>query len=100
MTEKEFQDGFVNIYSRRLSMIQELLRCDMGSADKSKPITLSPDQLTEIIHHSIVMGWNIGTALETINNDAVQFVAITEFVKLYTKQISQVIPIPMEIKGL
>lgn len=95
MTEKEFTDGFVDIYSRRLAIVQELLRCN---SSEDKTVTLSPDQLTEIIHHSFVAGWSIGLALETIDNDAVKFLAAKEFLKLYAKQMSQFVP--MEIRGL
>lgn len=92
MTEKEFEDGFVDIYSNRLAMVQQLLRLEIGDTDKDKTISLTPDKMLEIMHHSFVAGWSIGLALETIDNDAVKFVAATEFLKLYAKQMSQFLP--------
>ena len=93
MTKKEFEDGFVNIYSDRLSLAQQSIKMEISDTNKDKTISLTPDKMLEIMHHSFVVGWSIGLALETIDNDTVKFVAATEFLKLYTKQMSQVLPI-------
>ena len=56
MTKKEFEDGFVNIYSDRLSLAQQLIKMEIGDTDKDKTISLTPDKMLEIMHHSFVAG--------------------------------------------